>query len=150
MPLIERAEDAPSSGALWTRGYCPVCGARPLMGELRGIELALWLRCSACGSGWRSQRLLCAYCANDDYHTLSTLTIEGEQRFRIAVCERCHGYLKVCNAFDPPPAELLALEDAATVHLDVAAIERGYHRPTASGFTIELAVPESEWAEELA
>jgi FdhE protein len=150
MPMIERLEDGMSSGAMWTRGYCPVCGGWPLMGELRGIELAQWLRCSACGSGWRSQRLLCPYCANDDYHSLSNLTIEGELRFRIAVCDRCNSYLKVCNAFDPPPAELLALEDAATVHLDVAAIERGYHRPTGSGFKIELALPETEWAEELA
>ena len=28
-------------------------------------------------------------------------------------------------------------------------IERGYHRPGGSGFVIELAVPETEWVEEL-
>jgi hypothetical protein len=58
--------------------------------------------------------------------------------------------LKVGNAFDPPPAELLALDDALSVHLDLAAIERGYHRPGGTGFTIELAAPEDEWVEELA
>ena len=54
-----------------------------------------------------------------------------------------------CNAFDPPPSELLAIDDVASLHLDVAAIERGYHRPGGSGFMIELAVPEDEWSEEL-
>ena len=53
------------------------------------------------------------------------------------------------TAFDPPPPELVQLEDAVSVHLDVAAIERGYHRPGGSGFVIELAVPEEEWVEEL-
>jgi FdhE protein len=150
LPLMERADDGTVEGAAWTRGYCPICGGWPLLGELRGIELAQWLRCAACGSGWRGQRLACPYCDNTDYRTLGALAIEDDQRFRIAVCERCKGYLKVGNAFDPPPAELLALDDVVSVHLDVAAIERGYHRPTGSGFTIELAVPEEEWMEELA
>ncbi len=149
LPLLARIDDGTSQGAAWQQGYCPVCGAWPILAELRGVELARYLRCAACGSGWRSPRLFCPYCANEDYQSLGTLTIEGEQRFRIGVCERCKGYLKVCNAFDPPPAALLALEDAASVHLDVAAIERGYHRPGGAGFAIELAVPEDEWLEEL-
>ena len=150
LPVLERLDDGTPEGFGWQRGYCPVCGGWPLLGELRGVELAQFLRCGACGSGWRWPRLMCAYCGNDDYQSLATLTVEGEQRFRISVCNRCQGYLKVCNAFDPPPAELLPLEDAVSVHLDVAAIERGYHRPAGSGFVIELAVPEEEWVEELA
>jgi hypothetical protein len=58
--------------------------------------------------------------------------------------------LKVGNAFDPPPAELLAIDDVASMHLDLAAVERGYQRPGGSGYRIELAVPEAEWIEELA
>ena len=145
MPLVERADDE----AHWSRGYCPVCGAWPLLGELRGVELAQFLRCAGCGSAWRSARLFCPYCQNDDYRSLRSLAIEGEQRFRVGVCERCKGYLKVGNAFDPPSAELLALDDVVTMHLDVAAIERGYQRPGGAGFTIELALPEDEWVEEL-
>jgi FdhE protein len=149
-PLVERLDDGSPDGAVWQRGYCAVCGGWPVLAELRGVELALFLRCAACGSGWRVQRLGCPYCANDDYRSLQTLTVEGEQRFRIAVCERCKGYLKVGNAFDPPPPELLALDDLASLHLDLVAIERGYHRPGGTGFSIELAVPEDEWVEELA
>jgi FdhE protein len=150
LPILERVDDGTAESAVWQRGYCPICGAWPLLGELRGVELSLWLRCSACGSGWRGQRLVCPYCGNADHHALGTLIPEGENRYRLSVCDRCKGYLKVVNAFDPPPPELLPIEDAATMHLDVAAIERGYQRPQGSGFRIELAVPEHEWLEELA
>jgi FdhE protein len=150
LPLAERLDDGSPEGAVWQQGYCPICGAWPVLGELRGVELAEYLRCSACGCGWRSRRLFCPYCGNDDHRTLQTLTVDGEQRFRISVCERCHGYLKVGNSFDPPPADLLALDDIASLHLDLVAIERGYARPGGSGYVIELAVPEAEWVEELA
>jgi len=145
LPMLERVVDE----VTWQRGYCPICGGWPLLAELRGVELAEYLRCSGCGAGWRWQRLACPYCSNDDYRSLQTLTIEGEQRFRISVCERCKGYLKLGNAFDPPPAEFLALDDVASLHLDVVAIERGYQRPGGTGFVIELAVPDEEWVEEL-
>jgi len=148
--MLDRLDDGTSQGAAWHMGYCPICGGWPLLGELRGVELALWLRCWACGSGWRGQRLVCAFCGNNDYRTLGSLAIEGEQRFRISVCERCKGYLKVGNAFEPTPAALLALDDVASLHLDLVALERGYQRPAGSGYRIELATPEAEWLEELA
>jgi FdhE protein len=144
LPLVQRHDDGSPETTLWQQGYCPICGGWPVLGELRGIELAQYLRCAACGSGWRSRRLFCPYCGNDDHRSLNMLTIDGELRFRISVCDRCKGYLKVGNAFDPPPAELLVIDDVASLHLDVAAIERGYHRPGGSGFVIELAVPDDE------
>jgi FdhE protein len=149
LPMVDRVDDGAPDGAIWQRGYCPVCGGWPLLGELRGIELARYLRCAACGSGWRWHRLDCPYCGNQDYRSVQTLTIEGEHRFRVSVCDRCLGYVKVGNAFDPPPAEFLALDDVASLHLDVAAIERGYHRPIGTGFLIELAVPDEEWVSDL-
>jgi FdhE protein len=150
LPMLDRVDDGSIDSAAWKHGYCPICGGWPMLGELRGIEPAQWLRCSGCGSGWRAPRLVCPYCANDDERTLGSLTIEGEPRFHVAVCERCKGYLKVGNAFDPLPADLVALDDTITLHLDVAATDRGYQRPSGSGYRIELAVPEDEWLEELA
>jgi len=146
LPLIERVDDASDRGAAWKYGYCPICGGWPLLGELRGLDLAQWLRCGGCGSGWRGQLLVCPYCANGD---IRTLVIESEQRFRISVCDRCKGYLKVGKAFDAAPAELLSIDDLASRHLDLAAIQRGYDRPSGSGYRIELAVPDAEWLDEL-
>jgi FdhE protein len=113
----------------WGRGYCPACGGAPLLGELRGVELRLFLRCSACGLAWRSRRLFCPFCEADDHQLLRTLRVQGDHRFSAQVCNRCSGYLKIGNAFEPPPAALLPLDDLASVDLDAVALERGYARP---------------------
>jgi len=135
----------------WARGYCPICGAWPLLAEVRAVDQPRWLRCGPCGSGWPDQsRPTCAYCGNADDCSLGTLTLDGEQRFHASLCERCKGYLKVGSTLEPPPAELLAIDDVASLQLDLAATERGYQRPTGSGYRIELAVPQDEWLEELA
>jgi len=49
LPLLARIDDGTSQGAAWQQGYCPVCGAWPILAELRGVELARYLRCAACG-----------------------------------------------------------------------------------------------------
>jgi FdhE protein len=134
----------------WTHGYCTICGAWPLLGELRGVDLVAWMRCGACGSGWQVQSGACPFCGNADEQMLGTLTIEDEPRFRAVVCQRCRTYLKVANALEPPPAEVLAVGDVVSLRLDLAASERGYQRPSGSGFRVELAVPDTDWIEELA
>jgi FdhE protein len=131
-PAIEQLDER----VAWLRGYCPACGGPPLLAELRGVELRLFLRCAACGLAWRSRRLYCPFCATDDHQSLRTLRAEAENRFRVQACDRCHGYLKIGNAFDPPPAELLPLDDLASIDLDVVAIERGYVRPNNAGFRL--------------
>ncbi len=116
--------------ARWPRGYCPVCGAWPLYGELVGPQRERHLRCGRCGAGWSWAVLLCPYCRNDDHRQLGTLeNPEERESLRVDVCERCRGYLKGIAAYTPVPAPQLAAEDVATLHLDVAARERGYERP---------------------
>ena len=122
----------------WDRGFCPVCGAWPALAELVGAEKRRVLRCGRCGSWWSWLVLLCPYCGNDDHRSLGTLqggsagageAGPGRTRDRVDVCERCHGYLKSVATFHSVPTTQLAAEDAATVHLDVGARERGYARP---------------------
>ena len=123
-PVVDQLDDQ----VAWRRGYCPVCGGPPLLGELRGVELRLFLRCAACGLAWPSRRLFCPVCESDNHHALHTLKVEGDQRFSAQLCDGCGAYLKIGNAFEPPPAELLALDDLASADLDVVAVERGYAR----------------------
>jgi FdhE protein len=124
----------------WDRGYCPVCGSWPALAELVGAEKRRVLRCGRCGTWWSWLVLLCPYCGNDDHRSLGTLTAEDDRntsttsgdsrsKDRIDVCERCHGYVKSIATFHSAPTSRLAAEDAATVHLDVGARERGYTRP---------------------
>jgi FdhE protein len=115
--------------AAWSQGHCPICGAWPTLAEMRGLERGRRLRCR-CGADWGSVPLLCPYCGNVDHETLTSLVPEkgGESR-RIDACNQCRGYLKALAQLGPIRPELLALEDLASVELDLAAIERGYQRP---------------------
>jgi formate dehydrogenase accessory protein FdhE len=116
--------------ARWSRGYCPVCGAWPLYGELSGPQRERHLRCGRCGADWAWAVLLCPYCGNDDHRTLGHFENSAEREYRrVDTCEHCRGYVKAIAAFTPVSAVRLAAEDTATLHLDLAARERGYERP---------------------
>jgi len=113
----------------WNRGECFVCGATPILGELRDNNLDKHLRCGRCGADWQFRRLQCLYCGNEDHRTLSTLYNEDpHEKNRVEACEKCKGYLKVIITFSPTPPELLQAEDLATLHLDYAAQKLGYIR----------------------
>ncbi|MGC2062230.1 MAG: formate dehydrogenase accessory protein FdhE [Thermodesulfovibrionales bacterium] len=118
-----------AEGAPWDRGQCPVCGAAATLAELQGNNQGKHLRCGSCGADWTFRRLQCLYCGNEDHNTLGLLYTEDQtDRMRVEVCDRCHGYLKVITAFAPTPAEMLPVEDLATLHLDYIAQGHGYSR----------------------
>jgi FdhE protein len=120
-PLL-RAAQTPGE-----EGSCPLCGGPPLLAELQGSSGERQLRCAACGTGWRTLVNRCAHCGTTEGKALHYLATEGrEEKYRVDLCDRCHGYLKSMTSFAPTPAELLTIEDAATLHLDAAAQERGY------------------------
>jgi len=115
---------------LWGKGYCPVCGERPMMAELRGEEGKRMLRCSLCAFEWSFMRVKCPFCENEDQEELGYLSIEGEPNYRVNFCKQCKAYLK---AIDPREIGeeidiFLGLEDVATLHLDVLAEKEGFHK----------------------
>jgi formate dehydrogenase accessory protein FdhE len=113
----------------WSGGRCPACGAPPLLAELRGPERERILRCGRCGSAWSFPRLACPACGERRHQRLSYLHDEGQAEFRRAdVCETCRSYLKAVAVLDPLRPAALLETDFATVALDFAALERGYHR----------------------
>ena len=119
------------AAAGWSAGYCPACGAPPALAELRGTEHERVLRCARCAMAWSFPRLACPTCGERQHQRLGYLHTEGQAEFRRAdICENCHGYVKAIAVLDPfsPAAQLDA--DLATIALDFAAIERGYHRAT--------------------
>lgn len=114
----------------WDRGYCPICGAWPVLAEQRGLEQRRYLRCGLCANSWEMDRLLCPFCANRDHFLLGYLQVEGEEeKQRIATCEACHGYLKLRSTLTPLTTPLLLVEEVALVHLDLIAMEKGYMPP---------------------
>ena len=117
------------------RGTCPACGAAPLLGEVRGggasgaAEQERVLRCARCLTAWPFPRLRCTSCGETNHRQLAYIHGAGEESFRRAeVCSTCHGYLKSIAVLAPLDGYELLAVDLATAALDVAALERGFHR----------------------
>lgn len=123
----------------WTHGYCPLCGAWPALAEARGLEGSRQLRCGRCGGDWRFDWLRCPYCGNAEHTALGELVSEtaGNTR-KIETCLRCRGYLKTVMTLTARSLADLAIEDAATVAFDMAAIDAGFARPAASGRSFDV------------
>ncbi len=116
-------------GIPWRKGSCFVCGADATLAELQENNQTKHLRCGSCGADWQFPRLVCLHCGNEDPDTQRHLSAEGlQEKMRVEVCDKCHGYLKVINAFAPALPEMLTVEDLATLHLDYIAEAHGYAR----------------------
>lgn len=119
------------AAAPWSRGWCPVCGSWPLLGELRAADRGRWLRCGLCAAEWPFARSECPFCGESDHRRLTALSLEGEEEFRRAeLCDGCTGYVKSLARLAPIPPELLPVEDLATAYLDVLALDAGYAKPS--------------------
>jgi FdhE protein len=118
-PLVE--------GLPWGRGCCPTCGSWPLLAESRGLEQLRFLRCGLCTAEWEVPRLLCPFCGNRDHRQLGWFGAEGEEgRYRASTCDACRGYVKTVATLGPLGAAGLLVADLATLHLDLAAADRGF------------------------
>jgi FdhE protein len=115
------------SGVGWERGECPTCGNGPLLGEFRGLDQSRHLRCGWCAADWPVPRLFCPFCGCRDHERLGFLHREGEEmRFRTATCDACRGCVKMVTTLSALSPLALLVADVATLHLDLAAAERGY------------------------
>lgn len=112
----------------WSEGYCPICGKEPKIGEIREDEDGKrYLFCHQCGFKWQFLRIKCPFCGNDEQHSLAYFAVEGEERYRVDVCNKCRRYIKIVEL--PKSSEELNLdvEDIATLHLDMIAYDEGYN-----------------------
>jgi FdhE protein len=138
---------AASRETRWSQGYCPVCGAWPAFAEVRGIERARHLRCGRCGAGWPMPALACTYCATTDHDTLGTLIADdSKSRFTVDVCRGCSGYLKSFTTLQATPSDEIVVTDLASVEFDLAAVERGFLRPTGPGAALNASLAVAETA----
>ncbi|MBX6363846.1 MAG: formate dehydrogenase accessory protein FdhE [Gemmatimonadetes bacterium] len=142
LPLLQACGRArgPEAAAGWRAGYCPVCGAWPALIEVLGLERARRLRCGRCGAGWTTEVLLCAFCGERDHERRGALVPDGRagQLAWVETCASCRGYLKALATLRGAAPGAVALKDARSVELDLAALERGFHRPAAPGFATRI------------
>lgn len=111
----------------WKRNYCPVCGRRPVLAQLRKEQegKARFLSCDGCHTIWPYARIGCVYCGNEELKHMHILEPEGEPAMRIDVCDECHSYLKTYVA---EGEEVVYLKDWATIHLDFLGEEKNLHK----------------------
>lgn len=118
--IIEKSE--------WTEGYCPVCGKEPKIGEIRDEEDGKrYLFCHQCGFKWYFNRIKCPFCGNDEQHSLAYFEVEGEERYRVDVCNKCRRYIKTIELPKSSEEPNMDVEDIATLHLDMIAFDEGYN-----------------------
>jgi FdhE protein len=125
----------------WPHGYCPICASWPILVERRGLDRTRRLRCGRCGSEWEIQWLCCVYCGNREHERLgSMIPEEPGEKLKVETCVSCRGYLKSIATLQAIPDFELLLQDLETIELDLVALDRGYHRPAAPGFALEVHV----------
>jgi FdhE protein len=112
----------------WRRGYCPICGGLPAIAALVGEEGKREGLCSFCGHLWQLPRLSCPFCSTEKQDDLRYFYGEGDDLYRVQVCEQCKGYIKVVDTREGGDLKGLAVDDVVTAHLDLLAEEEGYQR----------------------
>lgn len=131
-PLLHALRRRATMTEHWAHGFCPVCGAWPVLAEYRGLERQRRLRCVRCGGDWAASWLSCVYCDERDHLRLGSIVPEARiETVKAEVCQTCRGYLKTVTTLGPLSFLELAMADLETVDLDLIAIERGFARPPA-------------------
>lgn len=113
--------------SLWLKGYCPVCGTGPLMGEFRRGD-GLWLlECRLCHTLWNVKRATCPFCSKGDEGSLEYFYLEGDRSRRVQYCSRCGKYVKTVDLRAKRMHAVLPLENVVTElrGLDRAAEQAG-------------------------
>jgi FdhE protein len=152
-PLLQawRRRWADRVPADWRAGYCPICGGWPVLAEVRGLEGSRRLRCGDCGGDWPGRWLCCPFCGErDDQRLGSLVSAENVERHSVEVCDGCGGYIKSVTSLTPMSADDVVLHHLTSLELDVAAMDRGYRRPSGKGHEVVVnVVPRASLLREL-
>lgn len=112
----------------WLKGSCPLCGSLPSLSLLKEEVGKRYLLCSYCSYQWRIDRIFCPFCGNREQESLHYFYGEGEEAYRIDLCDKCHQYIKTIDYRKIEESDPV-LEDLATLHLDILASRKGFKRP---------------------
>ena len=111
----------------WKKPACPVCKSVPTLSLFKGETGKRHSLCSHCGCEWPVDRTRCSICGDDDKNSVHYFHSEGQKNVRVYTCDTCKHYIKSVDVSANSDADPI-LEDLATLHLDVVAVEKGYVR----------------------
>jgi formate dehydrogenase maturation protein FdhE len=127
-PVLTRCADAilaKTDLAVWRHHICPLCGGEPDLAVITPAAERL-LICSRCAARWKFDQIACPYCLNDDRGTITSLA-SRDGRYRLSCCDSCMRYIKAYDARRAGRPVLPVVDGVATLPLDAAAMQRGYH-----------------------
>ena len=58
----------------------------------------------------------------------------------VETCATCRGYWKTRTVLRALAPDVLLLEDARSIELDIAAVERGFRRPAGGGYAVRIRI----------
>jgi FdhE protein len=101
---------------VWSKGYCPICGALPELSFLQNDEGQRWLRCSLCGNEWRFDRMTCPGC-EEGKSPIQTISITGSEHQWAELCTACRRYI-VSTDLRQKSGVVTEIAALGMVHLD--------------------------------
>ncbi len=115
----------------WGKAVCPVCAHEPDMAKFEREAGRRILHCPLCDSEWAFRRLQCPFCLNDDQNSLRFFFVDQKSPYRVDVCDECGRYMKTVDErkLEEGQKVRFAVEDMATIDLDMAAWEEGFRKP---------------------
>lgn len=119
----------------WEKGYCPICGHLPGIAILDEAGRR-FLSCSFCWHQWPFARSSCPFCETRRPDAGKYLYSESEKDLRVELCESCGRYIKTVDMRTAHRPVYPALEQVASLHLDLLARKQGYE----SGAQLPLEV----------
>jgi hypothetical protein len=109
----------------WRQSYCPLCAGEPEFAVITPSADRL-LICGRCTGQWTFHPLTCPFCQNAE-RSLITSFASRDGRYRIYACDVCKRYLKAYDARTTKRPVSLIVDSIATLPLDAAAMQKGYH-----------------------
>ncbi len=118
---------------VWNFGHCPYCGGAALVSYLKNKEGMRMHACAQCLSLYRSPRIQCPVCLEEQQDMLSYFTADTDKEWQVCHCKKCNNYIKILDCREQEkfiPAPLI--DDLLSITLDIICQQKKFTRAALS------------------